>query len=778
MEKAGKHTQRERDLRRERKFLHNMMATIPDSMLILDKNLRIKRANRSFYRLFGADTDATTGRQLDDIVGDADGRLRAELIRLFGTEDVLENLEFRYRSPHFGERVLTARARGMVVAEEEEEEEEEEDLLLIHDVTEHKRLEEVERAAAANRMASQVLEAMAEAVMVTEMDGVILQVNGGFEKATGWTREEAVGQRAVELCLLSQEEVQRIDTVAMPRLMREGSVQGFETTARRKDGSLFPALASGTLMRDEEGRAVRIVGTTIDLSELKQAGEALRESEAKYATLVGHSRDGVVVVQDGKIVFVNQAHAGITGYSVEEMMGKSFLDMVEPAFRETVIRRQKGRAAGEPVEAVIETRIRRKDGTVRFIESSTAPIAYGGRPAVMVMVRDITEKKLLEEERQRAARLESVGSLAGGIAHDFNNLLAGILGNVTLARNLAMPRSEADEMLVEAEKACLRAKGLTQQLLTFAKGGTPVRELASIADVVTDSATFALRGSRVKCHFDLAEDLWAAEIDVGQISQVISNLVINADEAMPGGGTIGVRAVNRVVGPGTALPLRPGDYVEMSVEDNGVGIPPEYLDRVFEPYFTTKQKGSGLGLAVVYSIVKGHEGHILVESKLGVGTTFRIWLPASRKRLRPIAEDKVARPVASAVKRRILAMDDEEMLRNMLRKMLSLAGYEVQTAADGAEAVALYAAARDAGQPFAAVILDLTVPGGMGGREAIDKLLEIDPEVKAIVSSGYSTDPVMSDFRKYGFSAIAVKPYSVEALEETLNLVIGENTEQ
>jgi len=422
---------------------------------------------------------------------------------------------------------------------------------------------------------------------------------------------------------------------------------------------------------------------------------------------------------------------------------------------------------------VLETRIRCKDGTVKYIESSTAPIQYGGKLSTLVIVRDITERKHLNQERQRADRLESIGTLAGGIAHDFNNFLTGVIGNIGLAQRYMDQKSEAYEVLEEAERASVEAKGLTQQLLTFAKGGTPVREPASIGSVIVDSATFALRGSKVKCQFDIADDLWFGEIDVGQISQVISNLVMNADEAMPGGGTIRIGARNRVIGDGSGLPLKKGDYVEITLEDEGVGISRDHLDRIFDPYFTTKQKGSGLGLATAYSIIQNHGCHLTVDAELGAGTTFRVYLPASKQKVR-VSKKKAGKQTGLWARGRVLVMDDEEMIRKMLRKTLPLAGYEVEVAGDGAEAIGLYARARESGQPFDVVILDLTVPGGMGGKETIRRLLEIDPDVKAIVSSGYSTDPIMSDFRSYGFSAVAVKPYSAEALEETLARLLTE----
>jgi two-component system cell cycle sensor histidine kinase/response regulator CckA len=317
----------------------------------------------------------------------------------------------------------------------------------------------------------------------------------------------------------------------------------------------------------------------------------------------------------------------------------------------------------------------------------------------------------------------------------------------------------------------VRAKDLTQQLLTFSKGGSPIRKSTAISEMIKDTATFALSGSDVRLEFSLPEDLWAVEIDEGQMSQVIQNIVINADQAMPAGGTLNISARNTAIQRLGALLLPKGNYVQIDIKDEGVGMSKQQLARLFEPYFTTKQKGSGLGLATAYSIIKNHGGHITAESTQNVGTTFHIYLPASSKPA-PVKR-KPAREKPVRGKGRILVMDDEEIIRLLLSKMLTSAGYKVELTKDGAEAVELYRKARESGQPFAAVILDLTVPGGMGGKETVKKLLEIDPHAKVIVSSGYATDPVMSEYKKYGFSAVVAKPYNVGQMEETLHDVLA-----
>jgi CheY-like chemotaxis protein/anti-sigma regulatory factor (Ser/Thr protein kinase) len=343
-----------------------------------------------------------------------------------------------------------------------------------------------------------------------------------------------------------------------------------------------------------------------------------------------------------------------------------------------------------------------------------------------------------------------------------------ILGNVSMAKTYVTPENEVFDLLSEAEAASAMAQTLTKQLLTFAKGGAPLKETASIKDILKESAAFVLRGSKSNCELSIPKDLWPAEVDVGQISQVINNIVINANQAMPKGGIIQVAAENLIIEDGyDLLRVNPGRYIRISITDQGVGIAEDHLLNIFDPYFSTKQEGSGLGLATAYSIVKKHDGHITVESRLGVGTTFHIYLTAFD---RAVPEKEEAQLIKG--QGRILVMDDEASLRKMVGRMLKNLGYESEVAKDGAEAVRMVKQAKEAEKSYDAVILDLTVPGGMGGKEAIDKLLEIDPEIKAIVSSGYSDDPVLANFQEYGFKGMMPKPFESLSLSKVLHEVL------
>jgi signal transduction histidine kinase/CheY-like chemotaxis protein len=410
---------------------------------------------------------------------------------------------------------------------------------------------------------------------------------------------------------------------------------------------------------------------------------------------------------------------------------------------------------------------------IGYLEIRAVPIFDDSGKVLMVAehIRDITERRKMEDELLKAQKLESLGVLAGGIAHDFNNLLTAILGNISLAKMFADPETKAFERLGDAEKACERATALTQQLLTFSKGGAPVKKTASIVQIITDSAGFMLRGSNVRCEFNLQKELWAVDVDAGQMSQVINNLIINADQAMPDGGIIAVSAENVTIDGSEALSLKAGRYICISIRDEGVGIPQEYLAKIFDPYFTTKQRGSGLGLATVYSIIKSHQGHLEVESAEGVGTVFRLYLPASEKEIEQ-KENAGGEETSLHSSGRILVMDDEEIIRDIARETLHHLGYEVDVCRDGVSALALYREALKSGKPYAAVIMDLTIQGGMGGKETMKALLELDPQVKGIVSSGYNNDPILAHFREYGFCGMVSKPYTVKELHDTLHQLL------
>src|SRR5712692_972680 len=510
----------------------------------------------------------------------------------------------------------------------------------------------------------------------------------------------------------------------------------------------------------------------------RQRTETLLAAETeRLAVTLQSIGDGVITTDtQGRIVLMNRVAQSLTGWSEAVALGR-FLPEVFQIINEKTREVCENPVAktlktGNVIELANHTVLLAKDGGERIIADSGAPIRDKNNHmiGVVLVFRDVTEKQRLEEELLKSQKLESIGVLAGGIAHDFNNILTAILGNIVLAKMHTQTGDKLHELLSEAEQAFWRARDLTQQLLTFAKGGAPIKKAAALNDVVQDTTHLVLAGANVRAEFKLPADLWPVAYDAGQISQVINNLVINAVQAMPEGGILKIQAENIVLNPNAAVPLPPGRYVKLSFKDQGVGIAPQHFAKVFDPYFTTKQKGSGLGLATSYSIIKRHEGHIQVESQVGAGTTFTVYLPASAGEAG--VEARQAEQMISG-DGKILLMDDEEILRKVAAALLQRMGYQVRLAKDGNEAVALYREAMQAKTPFSAVILDLTVPGGMGGEECLRRLKEIDPQVKAIVSSGYSNDPIMAKFKEYGFQGVVAKPYQLDELSRTLAKVVG-----
>ncbi len=517
-----------------------------------------------------------------------------------------------------------------------------------------------------------------------------------------------------------------------------------------------------------------ILGVNIDVTDRKRAEESLAEEKERLAVTLRSIGDGVISTdREGRIILMNRMAENLTGRRQEQALGKS----LESVFH--IIDENTGERAEDPVKKVLDTEgsinlseqtiLVGADGSERVIADSAAPIRDRESKVIGVVIvfRDVTQKRKLESELMRTEKLESIGILAGGIAHDFNNILTAILANISMSRMLVKDMPKLDSRLEEAEKACGRAKSLTRQLLTFTKGGTPLKSAISIKNLVRESCLFALHGSNVDCEFDFQEDIWPVEVDEGQISQVIHNLVINSDQAMPQGGTLHVKVENIELKEHTWL--APGPYTLTTVADEGVGIPQDYLEKIFDPFFTTKEKGSGLGLATSYSIVHQHDGHIEVCSQPGKGTIFTIYLPAVPQK-QPQEKESVETPLTG--KGRILVMDDDRAIRDLLNIMLSELGYEAKFAGDGEEAIKEYKKALHEKIPFDLVILDLTIPGKMGGKETMENLQKIDPHICAIVSSGYSTDDIMADYKSYGFKGVVNKPYDMKELSKVLKKVL------
>ena len=653
---------------------------------------------------------------------------------------------------------------------------------VIKDITTHKQAEEALRERE-TRLRS-LFETMSEGVVLIARDGQIISANPAAESILGLARSQIEGRTYDS----PQWEMLRPDGTLMPaeemagpRAMKEKrAVKDVVMGAMHPDGSVFWISVNASPLLDAGGETEGIVGTFTDITERKRGEKALRESEERFRRLSENSPDVIYRYRLNPVPgfeYVSPASVKISGYTPEDYYADPLLTakIVHPEDRD---RFKQYYRSMDSLGAPLTLRWIHKAGHVIWSEEIDVPV-YGTNGEIIALegvARDITDRKRLEEEQQRVDKLESVGLLAGGIAHDFNNILTSILGNISLASMEAAPGSELQNSLEQAEKASLRAKALTVQLLTFSKGGAPVLKLASLTQLLKDTAGFALSGSNVKCHFSIPTGLWHAEIDEGQVSQVIHNLVINARQAMPAGGSIEISAENIALSEtqslGRGLPLKSGDYIRIAVADHGTGIPGDHLEKIFDPFFTTKQKGNGMGLAISFSIARQHGGHISVESELGTGSTFYLYLPASTQTSSPRQANKEA--IKPAGKARILVMDDEKGVREIAGRMLKHIGYkDIEFAKDGAEAIKLYKAAMKAGNPITVAILDLTIAGGMGGEIAIQKLLKIDPGVKAIVSSGYIDDPVIARYRDHGFSGVVAKPYTLAELRKAVQDVIG-----
>jgi len=524
--------------------------------------------------------------------------------------------------------------------------------------------------------------------------------------------------------------------------------------------------AADYIVKDTEMKYLELLPVVIEqvldrqrlVREKRQMLVAIQESEERYRQLFEMNPIPMWVAdrETGVFLELNRAAAEHYGYSRQE-----FLALTRSAIEVPPL---PAGGSGDTRRPMLFHH-RKKNGDIIEVETVMHQMAFAGRQADVFLNSDITDRRRIEEEHIRTQKLEAIGTLAGGLAHDFNNILTAILGNISIARMDFQSGRDIIDRLDALEKASLRARDLAYQLLTFSKGGAPVKRTTDLRPVVRDAATFALRGARARAEFEIADDLASAEVDEGQIRQVVSSLVINADQAMPDGGRILVRAENVTLGPGSEAGLVAGPYIKITVADQGSGIPAEIRQKIFDPYFTTRKKASGLGLATSYSILRRHSGMVCLDATGDTGSTFAVFLPASLSSSGIVTERPPASATASV---RILVMDDEPSVRDVARLMLESLGYEVDLAKDGAEAVTLYDQAKHEGRSYALVIMDLTVHGGMGGTEAVAKLRVSDPAVRAIVSSGYSSDPVMSEYGRYGFTGVVPKPYTLEGLKDAV----------
>ncbi len=515
-----------------------------------------------------------------------------------------------------------------------------------------------------------------------------------------------------------------------------------------------------------------------NINNLLDTKKLLIEEKEKLLITLNSINDCVITINDKKeIIFINPAaklfindYKKFIGNTLDNLpifknLGNQNLSLTDIA-DETI----KTSRTIQPVETY---KITNSKGKIYFISITCTPIKSQDNKVIgaVIVIRDITDKRRLQEEQLKSQKLESIGLLAGGIAHDFNNILTGIVGNITLAKLFAENNKKIIERLEAAESASMQAKDLTHQLLTFSKGGAPVKTTSCISNILKENVEFALHGSSVTYKLEVESNLWNVNVDVSQFSQVINNLIINASQAMPTGGIVSITAQNVVTNDNEVPGMLSGEYVKIIITDQGVGIPNKHINRIFDPYFTTKEQGNGLGLAIVYSIITRHDGYITVMSEPGKGTSFTIYLPAAKNN-NINNTHKTSKPNHKHTSWNILVMDDEKIVRDVAKRMLIELGHNVVTCKNGQEMLQKYQQAAQNNRPFDAVIMDLTIAGGMGGLEAIKKLKKLYPHAKAIASSGYSDDLTVSQYKKYGFVGIIAKPYKLEEFQKILEEIL------
>lgn len=666
--------------------------------------------------------------------------------------------------------------------------------------------------------AENIISTMSDPLFLVDADHIIRTVNNAALRLLGYQEHELIGNPISKVFSSSADD--ETGKINYRKVLKTGQVNDVEVSFHGKDGTEIPTSLSWAVTRSRDRK---VLGTTFigrNITERRKLQESLRASrdelesrveeqthelkisnkmlrdeigermaaEERLAAEKDHLAvtlrsigDGVITTNcNGNIALLNKAAEQMTGWNAEEAKGKS-LDTV---FK--VIDTATGESCTDPVSLILksdditslgqEILLLSRDGTRRIISDVGAPIRdkSGKVRGTVLVFRDISERKKLEDELFKTRKLESIAVLADGIAHNFNNILTGIMTNLFVARMNVSQDSETYELLSETERAAFKASSLTKQLLTFSKGAAPIRERTDLRSIIEDSAGYCLSETAVDYEVSIDNNLYHAEVDRGLVDQALSQIIRNAEQAMDGGGTLHIKAANVTIDQTSILPLKPGSYVVVTIADSGPGIQPELIQKIFDPYFTTKQDHTGLGLTTAYSIVRKHDGCIDIESVLGKGCTFRIYLPSAPEIVEKEKRERSGRAITG--KGKILLMDDEDYIIRSTTKLLNHLGYEIESTSTGEEALALYQAALENNAPFDMVILDLVVSKGMGGKETMDRLREMYPDVKAFISSGYVTDPILTGYSEYGFCGAILKPYNVEELSEVIRNTIVQDS--
>lgn len=784
----------QQELARQKRLLDNVIEGTSDAVFVKDQHGRYLLANSAVAGFVGKPLDEIIGQDDTSLFGADEARALMAQDRRVMNEAITQTCEERLTTP-FGERFFLA-TKGVIRAEDG-------DVTALfgiaRDITERKFIEETLLfllESGSLQSDKSFFELLArhlavclgmDYVCIDQLEGDGLEAltlavyhDGEFADNLRYTLKDTPCGDVVgkTICVFPSQVGKLFPRDAALQELKAESYVG--TTLWSYDGrpiGLIAVIGRQPLANPGLAESVLKLVALRAASELerRQAQEALRFSEERYRLLTSitsdyvysSSRFGTAEIQ---LKWMAGAVEKITGYSIDEFyqMG-CWRSIVHPDDSRRIDDFHNNLVLGE--KEVAKYRIVTKAGDIRWIQESCY-CEQGDAVDELVLYgssQDITEQELLREQLVIKEKLESLGLLAGGIAHNFNNILTGIVGNISLAQMFLDPAHKSYKPLFEAEKASMRAGELARQLLTFGQGGEPVKKQISIRNLVNEIASLLPYESNVRVDLDISDSVHTIEADLDQVRQAFSNIIINAAQAMPGGGMLAVAAQNETLGDGNSMSLPAGPYVRISFADEGCGITDENLKKIFTPYFSTKMSGNGLGLALTHSIVDRHGGHVSVSSTVGKGALFTIYLP-SIGCIESVPEIEPAAHVAGFHgEGPVLVMDDEEMIRELASEMLTYLGYQVTTCGDGSEAVKHYKFALQSGLPFSAVIMDLTIPGGMGGKEAAQQILAIDPNAFLIVSSGYSNDPIMANYSSYGFSKAVAKPYKINELELVLS---------
>ncbi|NOZ13995.1 MAG: PAS domain S-box protein [Acidobacteria bacterium] len=745
-----------------------LMNAIPDTFFLHTRTGEILQVNDTFTEMYGYEKDEIPNLSLaDDLSGDGYSEAMAREQLFLAWERGGADFRWMARRKDGTEFPVEVRLKRIELNNEKYI------MAVVRDITRR------EKAEQALRESEEKFRAMTDhttAAIFIYHDKFIF-ANPASEKLSGYSLQEFYQRNFWDLVHPDHREL--VKQRGMARIKGENIQDHYTFKIITKNGKTkWIDFSAQRILY--EGKWCSL-GTAMDITDKITSQDALREEKERLRITLQSIGDAVIATDNtGKILLLNPVASQLCGWDETEAVGEP----VDRVF--TIIHELTREPIDNPVETVMKsgrivnlsnhTVLIGKNGEEHIIADSGAPIRdkTGTIIGVVLVFRDETEKKQVEEELFKTRKLESIGLLAGGIAHDFNNLLTAIMGNLDMAR-IKCDTAKSSGNIQEAKNAAIRARDLARQLLTFSKGGAPIRKRMDIANLLEDTTNFILAGAAVSPRFFIAPDLYTLSADEGQISQVIQNIVLNAKQAMPEGGLIDIAAENTELQGHPTLPN--GPYVRIFIRDYGVGIPAKFLTKIFDPYFTTKEEGNGLGLSTAYSIITRHEGYIDVSSKPGAGTTFTILLPAivssADENILPEEEEEGASISATVSPLKILIMDDEDAILEILGEMLSFLGHRVMETLDGKQAIEQFRKAMDEGEPFDLVILDLTVPGGLSGKETIVELLKLKPDIKAIVSSGYANDPVMAQYREHGFHGVVNKPFQMQELSETIRQVMS-----